>query len=273
MQTKKSYQYDNNVKEVISILQYKRKIPLIMGSNSYANIYLNGLDYDLYSKIQYKNRATTQLKSEIISWFITTIKRLYFEEDIFFIELIMGKYREKPIKWSYTEINQGYKTIDNTKIFFNEELLKLDTIIKIEIAMFNGIEFIPISNVYEYYIEKQGINQEKETRDDVKKLDDDIRKYSSDEHLNLMKVCKRLFVKALQHKNMSLKNKLILLFKSDIGKLYRVKSEIDCIISVIDMRDNHTKNDNLLQNINDALQNIKSVLSSTQYKFYTWLLA
>ena len=179
----------------------------------------------------------------------------------------MGKYREKPIKWSYTEINQGYKTIDNTKIFFNEELLKLDTIIKIEIAMFNGIEFIPISNVYEYYIEKQGINQEKETRDDVKKLDDDIRKYSSDEHLNLMKVCKRLFVKALQHKNMSLKNKLILLFKSDIGKLYRVKSEIDCIISVIETRDNHTENDNLLQDINDALQNILSVLSSTQYKF------
>jgi hypothetical protein len=161
MKSKKIFQYDNNIIDVTGILQYKSTNPLIMGSNSYKHIDLNGLDYDLYSKIKYKNKPINILKNSIIHWFYNVVNRLYFEPNLYFIELMFGIHENKPIKWDYDEIMQKYKIINDKKIYFNENLLNEYSVIKIEIAFFNGLEFIPISNVYEFYSNKIGLNQKK----------------------------------------------------------------------------------------------------------------
>ena len=95
----------------------------------------------------------------------------------------------------------------------------------------------------------------------------DVVKYSNKSNLNLMKVCKRLFILSLQENNDKLKQKLIYLFESDLGKLYKIKSEIDTIINVIQKKYNHETNDYLHVDIDKALENLKTKLSMTKYNF------
>ena len=85
MQKNKKH-YDNQITDVIHHLSYKNKIPLIMGSNSYLNKDLNGLDYDLYSKIIYKSKPMEILKVEIIDYLKTLVLNLYTAKNTYLME-------------------------------------------------------------------------------------------------------------------------------------------------------------------------------------------
>jgi hypothetical protein len=198
------------------------------------------------------------LKALVAKGFKQMFSDIRKNKDVYFIEFMCGVNNEGvPLKWSMKEvlkgINKTYKLVD---------VLNEHSVIKIEIVVFQNGKFIPISNVYEFKNYGKGVNQERTTKDDVDSLSKDIAKFH--EQKNYMKILKRLFIIAIKTKDEQLRNTLINIFQSDLGKLYMIKSNLTAMADVLDA--GH-RGKQLIERIHSEVQALKEECSRTSQNF------
>lgn len=251
--TKKTqeHQYNENVKSLIHLISHTKAEPEIMGSASMKFNYAS--DYDLFTVVT-TNLTFPKLKHDTRELFLnmaTGIKQ--HKDEIYFIEFMCGVDKEgKSLKWTLDEIIKGRK---DEYSFYN--VLDKRSIIKIEVVGYIDSKFIPMSNVFEFKTsDGKGINQAKTTLDTVDSLKKEVKKYH--EKKIFMKVLKRLFIISLVEKNISLSEKLIDIFQSDIGKIYKVKSDVDAMKRVLELYDDKTT----INRIHDNIQLQKETIAT-----------
>ena len=114
-------------------------------------------------------QSLQQFKQRVKQGFIKLANRLAQdsdEEKIYFIDFKVGLKHEEKRNWTLSQLEVGTGL---------ETLLDEKSVIKIDVVAYIGAQFIPFSNVFElHYNNGKGINREKETRDSVNSLMDDI---------------------------------------------------------------------------------------------------
>ena len=251
---KKDYEYNDNVKDVFHLISYKAHKPIVKGSNSMRFKYAS--DYDLFSVVK-TNENIDKLRKDVALEFRKIGERIKANKDyIYFMYFMCGKDSDgKPLKWTLQEMTKGKR--GNLSMADS-----LDGIIKIEVIAYIDGMFVPFSDVFEFYNQNKGVNQEKITIDTVDSLKRDIEKYTKEN--NLMKVLKRKFIIADVENNAKLREKLVSVFESDIGKIYKVKSDLGNMKSVLELY----KDKVTLTRCKDELQRLKETIANqTAHKF------
>ena len=262
LEPKTKSEINNNVTRLFHLISFKKHDPIVTGSNAVKGFYYAG-DYDLFSVVQTED-SIDKLAKILHDEFVKMVDKIKENDDVYFIELLAGSDKEKKaLKWTPIDIKKGHVLKDGVKYDF-VELFQEESIIKIEIiAYVPSIGFVPMSNAFEFQsTDGTGINHEKLTIDTVDSLKRDVKKFH--ERNNLMKVLKRLFVIAQVEKNLKLAEKLANIFNSDIGRLYKVKSNLECTKEVVS-----SYHDKLtMSRAYDEIQKLKEYIGGqTVYKF------
>jgi hypothetical protein len=252
--------YAKPIKETFELIQFQRFDPIVMGSNA-SSKFRYAHDYDLFTVVNANTSLNTLKKI-----FVKGLKKMFInltknKNDVYFIEFMCGVKNGKPLYWKPADVKRGVlKTNGKSLKLF--DVLNERSVIKLEIVKYVNSSFIPLSNVYEFRIRNKGVNREKETRDDIDSLKADIVKYH--EKGNTMKVLKRLYIIALETKNTKLIDDLEALFNSNVGGMYRIKSELDTIKDVLNVRP-ITKI--TIGRCSNSIQSLKENISKLDEKF------
>lgn len=181
-------------------------------------------------------------------------------------DYIYNLIRNKRIlRWSAEEILKGYKIISLGRKYTLSEALKDKTIVKIDLIVFLNDQFIEITNLIclTYTdINDEGdeihipINVSIDVLHNPQELALDIEKlYYSDKFYSPMKSCKRMYayMRATRNHYDYLVNNLAPVLTSNAGILYKIKSQIEALIIVLDKKFNKIN----LNRIHKELQTIK----------------
>jgi hypothetical protein len=259
--------YADIIRDTFELIQFRRFDPIVMGSNATSK-FQYAHDYDLFTVVDTNTDLNTLKKM-----FVKGMKQMFSalkkqKNDVYFIEFMCGAVDEKPLYWKPKDIKKGFIT-HSGKQYYLFDVLNEKSVIKIEIVKYVDGSFIPLSNVYEFRIKHKGVNREKETRDDIDSLKADIKKYH--EKGNIMKVLKRLYIIAIETKDKKLAEDLETLFNSNIGGMYRIKSELETMNDVLTHSQNGTKL--TIERCSKAIQRLKEQMSKLNEnftaKFYT----
>ena len=156
---------------------------------------------------------------------------------------------------SIVQHGKNYKFVD---------ILNNKSVIKIEVVLYFNGQFIPFSNVFEFKIHNKGVNQDKTTIDSIPSLAREVKKYHESNPPNYLKVLKRLFIISLQTKATKLSEKLINIFNSELGKIYKVKSGLEVVKDVLEKY----KDAETIKRVKNYVEMLKEQLSSqSQIKF------
>jgi hypothetical protein len=246
---KSDVEYNDKVKDVFKLVTYGHSKPKITGSHAMRFKYAS--DYDMFTVVQ-TEVSLDELKLQVRNEFKEMMLKFKSTPDVYFIEFMCGVDKDgKALKWTMDEVIQGHK--DEYKFI---DVLDKQSVIKVEIVAYIDGQFIPFSDVFEFRIGKKGINQEKTTLDTVPSLAREVKKYY--EAKNFMKVLKRLFVISLTEKNKKLSEKLINIFQSDIGFIYKIKSDLETIKEVLEKYDDKLT----LTRAKDSIQALKERLAT-----------
>jgi hypothetical protein len=255
LKEKPSNAYSKDIQDMFHLVEFKYDNAIVMGTSSVGFNY--PADYDLFEIVK-SDVSLNALKSSVAKGFKQMFSDIRKNKNVYFIEFMCGVNNEGvPLKWSMKQVLKGvngnYKLLD---------VLDEHSVIKIEIVVYESGKFIPISNVYEFKNHGKGVNQERTTKDDVDSLSKDIVKFH--EQKNYMKILKRLFIISIKTKNEHLKNTLINIFQSDLGKLYMIKSNLDAMADVLDAG---YRGKQLIERIHSEVQALKEECSRTSQNF------
>jgi hypothetical protein len=265
--TKPAEAYAKDIQQTFELIQFNNKFkPIVMGSNA-SSLFEYAHDYDLFNVVDVSMDMNALKKV-----FVRGIKNLFAnlsknKDTIYFIEFMCGSAivdnDTTPLRWSMKEVKLGTKIVNGTS-YNLFDVLNEKSVIKLEIVKYIDGTFTPISNVYEFRIKHKGVNREKETRDDIDSLKVDIKKYHDKK--NYMKVLKRLYIIAIQSKDKKMKDKLEELFNSNIGALYKIKSELETMLDVLSKsRTDKTT----ISRCQQAIQRLKESSSKLSFEFPT----
>lgn len=138
----------SKIKNIIDIVKFKDVN--IIGSAADFNLkYFS--DLDLQEKVSGYNNIDF-----LVRWFQRTIKKLKNHKDVYFQELKAGVLNNQPIKWTYKEVQQGFKII-NDEEFPLKKIFNQQSIIKMDFIIFQSNTFIEVS--INYYFIFTGGNQ------------------------------------------------------------------------------------------------------------------
>ena len=255
IKTKPIEAYDNNLKKVFELIAFKKKVPTIMGSNASKFEYTT--DYDLFEVIDTNTNFNT-LKIDVANGFVEIMRNFKNNDKFYFIEFLCGIDNEKnSLKWKVDDILNGFVMVNN-KRYSLYDVLNERSIMKLEMVLYKDNYFVPISNVYEFRINGKGINQEKETRDDINSLKSDVRKYIDKK--DYMKVLRRIYLIVKQlPKETKLTDTIVSIFQSYLGKLNKVKGDLETMADVLDAGYNDKTT---LSRIKTELQKLKEYSSN-----------
>lgn len=143
------------------------------------------------------------------------------------------------LRWSLNELLKGRKNLVDNMIISLEEALTKKTIVKIDLYSLVQNRFIEITNFYVLKSKTEdnrivSLSVETQRWDYINKLKKDIIIYAQPSLKKLMKMSKRLWLKAIADKNNELLIKLYPLFSSGIAKLYQVLSDIETMMNMIE---------------------------------------
>lgn len=141
------------------------------------------------------------------------------------------------VRWDLDELIDGVKILPGKHMIRLEDAITDDSIVKLDIwAPLKG-KYNEITNFFLIVLQNPDGSEtvlNAELGDRTKQLDKDIRKYSSPEHRNSLKLAKRLWNKALTTKDVELYDALYPLFDSDATMLSQISSEIEVISNILE---------------------------------------
>jgi len=206
---KQKADYNDDVKKLLKILKFD-KINLELKGSYNLKIIDYYADYDFFTIIRHKYSI-----NEIYSEFSRIMNEILINPDIYFIEFKTQDSEGNKFKW---RPNDNFKYSDFQKHFGNNnEYCKLDLI------LWSDNKFIEASA--NYWFKKKVENQSKM----VKEINDNISELKKEQ--NYFKVLKRFYLLEIMKpvKDNIKIDKLISVFNSDLGKIYKDINNIDAI--------------------------------------------
>jgi hypothetical protein len=231
LETKEGYNYSQEISKLFNKLQFKNfPIELKGSSNLKSQHYFS--DYDLMSIIDKKISILSAYKE-----FKKILKNIEDSDNYYFIEMKLETNDGQKKKWflddrfDYNSFKKYYKKIN----FF-----------KIDIILWENNIFTEASCIYFFTFDKSEENnediEEKSLRDDIDELEKEGKYY---------KVLKRKFNLYKIKDDKSNLLKLTKIFNSELGELYRKKSNLEAIKLLYYNYDDKLTNERILLNLNE----------------------
>jgi hypothetical protein len=227
LERKERYNYSQEISKLFNKLQFKNfPIELKGSSNLKSQHYFS--DYDLMSIINKKISVLSAYKE-----FKKILKNIENSDNYYFIEMKLETTDGQKKKWflddkfDYDSFKKYYDKIN----FF-----------KIDIILWENNIFTESSCLYFFTFDKSVENYEKSLRDDIDELEKEGKYY---------KVLKRKFNLYKIKNDKSNLLKLTKIFNSELGELYRKKSNLEAIKLLYYNYDDNLTNERILLNLNE----------------------
>ena len=154
------------------------------------------------------------------------------------------------LRWKPDDIARGYLILSGNRKKTFEDSLDDKTVIKIDIVAHIDNQFIEFSNIFEIHVGSRVINLA--TTNIIESVKRDVEAFYKAK--NWIKTLKRIFVIAKLERDMRLVKKLTILFNSNIGLLYKIKSDVGTLGELLE------KGHRPIKAIHQAMQKIKGNL-------------
>jgi hypothetical protein len=209
--------------------------PKVVGSYAYKN-------HKYPSDVDVFERVTVQLKLEqAIEFYLNSIKNivqklLVYSDKAVINDLKIGEYPDStPIRWTPTEILQGFSTRGN-KRYSLRDALKQSAVLKLDVISYINSKFQSVEVFYNFrYLSDSGDAVDiYELGSYVKSLLEDVNKYSKPEYYNPLKVAKRMWSLARVTKCDELLDIINPLLSSNAAALNQIKSDVSIILDLLD---------------------------------------
>ena len=205
----------------------------IIGSSSKDDKMLYSADIDLQETIKSKT-DDMQLKEKILKIFQKKFKKDKKSKNLFITDFKAGvsPINNLPLKWSYDDIMNGYKLLDNNIKFLFVNVFNQKSVIKLDLVLENDNKFIEFTENYYFDLKKNKSYQQKTNDEIIISLKGDIRHYNHTKN-NKLKALKRLYslFKITNNKNTDIIKKFLNL--KMIGSKYKLKSDLEIILLII----------------------------------------
>jgi hypothetical protein len=232
-ETKQKIDYNDDIKKLMDIFKFD-KINLELKGSSVLKIIDYYADYDFFSEIKHNYSI-----KEIFDEFSRILRNIIQNENTYFIEFKIQTLKDEKKKWfpntnfTFTEFEKEFKNIDFCKIdiiYFSEDKI-----------------FIESSCIYKF-------SKERMTKNDyLKQINDDINDLKKEK--NYYKILKRYFLKSKINNDKIVMSKLIDIFNSELGKIYKNINNIDAIELI--KKNNYDKEALTKKRIENNLNEIK----------------
>jgi len=227
------YNMNNQIEKTKSFLNLLGKQELI-GSASKDNKMLYSADIDLQETIKSK-KDDVDLQEKILKLFQNKFKKAKKSKNLFITDFKAGvsPINNLPLKWSYDDIMNGYKLLDNNIKFQFVNVFNQKSTIKLDLVLENDNKFIEFSENYYFDLKNNKSYQQKTNEEIITSLKGDIRYYNHTKN-NKLKALKRLYslFKLTNNKNTEI-IKTFLNLKM-IGSKYKLKSDLEVILLMIE---------------------------------------
>ena len=254
--------FSKKVRDVFNLLTISRSYNVI-GSGSLKNVKYNA-DYDLNEIF----KESGLLSKEKLLDKITALFQKKFEEaekdpNYYIVDFKCGMDEDgEPLRWNKTDIAKGYKIEPSGRKISFQECILMKTTMKLDvIANIDGV-FTEFSD--NYYI-KLGDDANFFPHDLTREHLLNSIKHSYDEYYyasrNYMKALKRCFAYYLmdgEDKHLGKLKALLTFFNSSAGLLYKLKSEVDTILLLMENTFRKPPEDELKRNIKIILKGVAS---------------
>lgn len=243
---RKENDFNNATKKVFHMMSISGKYNVI-GSANNTNILYNS-DYDI------ETHTDGNLKN-ICEKFKQIFKDAKENNDVFITDFKCGAVGEEPLRWSYDDIQRGYKKVVGHKITFIEalemkEMIKLDMIVLV-----NGV-FCEFSDNYYFRVNGKELYDRITAKGILEGLEKKAKEYYNDGMY--YKYLKRVYsISVMKNKN-KLVNLLTEYFNSIVGLCYKCVSDLEVLEILLACKFRKVE----MSDIHSNLQIIKQKLSS-----------
>lgn len=264
--------FSKKVKEVFNLMTITRKYKVI-GSGGMKHIKYNA-DYDLNEMFE-TNKLVSKEKmlDNITALFKKKFDDALKDPNVYIVDFKCGMDEEgEPLRWDKDDIQKGFKTLQSGRKIKFQECILMKTTLKMDvIALIDGV----FTEFSDNYLIKLG--------DDANFFPHDLTKdhlltsilHSYDEYYyaqrNYMKALKRCFSYYLQDgedKHLGKLRVLMDFFNSSAGLLYKIQSEIDTILLLMENKFRTPPIKDLVENIKiikNRLQSLEMTNSGVKY--------
>lgn len=224
---------DRKITNAFHFLELQSSHAFLVGSSNIRNIKY-AVDYDLNEDL--KINDTTKVLDQLYSEFLSIFEKAYKNENYYVVDFKCGYVGEEPIRWAFSDLKKGYIHFQKKKYTFQECLVMPDNIVKLDLVyVYNGI-FTDINILYNFHVVHKKSNLKKEKAKSnasiVSSLKEDIDDLIK-EH-NYFKALKRMF--ALSNFQERTDKKLLQIFNSDYGMLYKFVNSMDLIVIMLEQK-------------------------------------
>ena len=207
LQEKQPFQYNEDIKKLISIFKFRNLEIELKGSSSLANIHFYG-DYDFYTRININLSA-----EEVYDEFNKILRSIIENNNTYFIEFKIQNKDGSKFKFFPN---------DNFKLsVFAKHFNKNTDYCKLDIVYFSNNRFIEASCIYSFYGKKLT------PKEYIKELELDVEDLKKEN--NYFKILKRLFSIYKIKGNQNKIDLLIKVFNSNLGQDYKKIANVEAI--------------------------------------------
>lgn len=223
----------------------------LVGSAQYKN-FIYSSDYDLNEK--FKCKDTTSVLTQLYHSFKEKFQHAKKDPDIFITDFKLGEDEDKePLRWNYDEVIQGFKTQGNIRYSFIQ-CLQMKATMKLDTIVFINDTATEITDNYFLSIDHKPTLNDSTKKETLHMLRDDYNEQIVTG--NYFKAIKRLFSMQALQGNPS--KRLVELFNSDLGRLYKCISDLKILVELLDQ----TFKPVPLERVKSTLQIIKFAASN-----------
>ncbi len=221
----------------------------LVGSADYKNFILSA-DFDLNER--YKANDTPTVLNHLYENFKEKFELAMKDPDMFIIDFKCGEDEKgEPIRWTYKDMVNPKLKDKFMNCLVMKATMKLDMIV-----FFNG-SAVEITDNYFLTIGKHKHSDEKPKNDTIKSLVEDYNILISEK--KYFKALKRLFsIQTIENKP---SEKLINLFNSDLGRLYKAISDINTIILLLEQTFKKCPLNKIINNLQIIKYSVSKVVS------------
>jgi hypothetical protein len=185
----------------------------IIGSSINKKIHFIS-DYDLNEYISTDTKTET-IYNDFKQIFINTKK----DNNFFITDFKCGEKNNKPLRWNYDDIMKG----SQKGITFNTALKQKDVVCKLDIIVLIDNKITEITNNY-FFIKNENESKTNIMKSLMKSYKENIKEK------NYMKALKRLYSYNKIRKPNNKQTELMKFFNSDVGRLNKIRSDLELII-------------------------------------------
>ena len=238
--------FNNNTKDIFNMLSVAGKYQII-GSSNISNLIYNS-DYDLqeYDELKSTDKAYHIFKEKF--------KSAMMNPNIYITDFKCGEINGEPLRWSYDDILLGV----NQGITFKSAMLQKKTI-KLDMVCIIGGRYLEFSDNYYFKINKKLLYE----KPSIKSVENNLIKSGTSEYStgNYMKFLKRKFSIAVMNNDVTMQEKLVQYFNSEIGYWSKQLSDLKIVQLVLDQKFREPDMITVISNLQIIKQNLLVIIS------------